>query len=231
MRSCAKWLTFCLAAGAWAFSSDHSETFNTDVGPVNITPIHDASMFIEGAGRVLYVDPVGEGSYKAGPKADFILITSDRPEHLDPAAIQHISKKNTAIIAPAAPAAHLRQSTPIANGETVRSGEIVIEAVPAFQAAADRGQSNGYILTYPGLRIYISGDTAFYPEMKAFKNIEVAFLAVGAAGTMSIEDAAKAVKLIKPKTLFPYRLPKGNADDIRRQLAVPGTEVRVRKWN
>jgi len=219
------------AAAASAASSDHSETFNTDVGPVNITPIHGASMFIEGAGRVLYIDPVGESSYKAGPKADIILITCDRPEHLDATAIQHISKKNTAIIAPAGPATQLKQSTAIANGETVRSGEIVIEAVPAFQTAADRGQANGYILTYPGLRVYVSGDTTFFPEMKTIKNIEVAFMSIGSPTGMSIEDAIKAVHVIKPKTLFPYRMPEGDTADIRKALNVPGTEVRMRKWN
>jgi len=225
-------LIFLLAAAASsAGSSDRSETFNTDVGPVNITPIHGAGMFIEGAGRVLYIDPVGESSYKAGPKADIILITSDGPEHLDATAIQHISKKNTAIIAPAGPAAHLKQSTAIANGETVRSAEIVIEAVPAFQTAADRGQANGYILTYPGLRIYISGDTTFFPEMKTIKNIDVAFMSIGSPTGMSIDDAVKALRLIKPKTLYPYRMPEGDPADIRKALVVPGTEVRMRKWN
>jgi L-ascorbate metabolism protein UlaG (beta-lactamase superfamily) len=231
MRAYIKSPIFLIAVGALAFSSDHSETFNTDVGPVNITPIHGASLFIEGAGRVLYVDPVGETAYKAGPKADIILITSDRPEHLDMAAIGHISKKNTAIVAPAGPAARLPHSTAIANGESVNSNEIVIEAVTSLQATSQRGQANGYVITYPGLRIYISGDTEIFPEMKALKNIDVAFLAMGSPGAMSIEDAAKAERLIKPKTLFPYRLPEGNADDLRKQLLLPGTEVRIRKWN
>jgi len=225
-----KWSLFLLALGASAFVSEHSELFNTDVGPVNITPIHGASLYIEGAGRVLYVDPAGESSYKAGPKADFILITSDRPEHLDTTAIGHISKKNTAIVAPAGPAARLPHATSIATGETVRAGEIVIEAVPAIPAGVERGQANGYVITYPGLRIYISGDTALFPEMKAIKNVDVAFLALGPEA-MSIEDAVKAVRLIRPKTLFPYRTLEGNGDDIRKQLAIPGTEVRVRKWN
>ncbi|HME10404.1 MAG TPA: MBL fold metallo-hydrolase [Bryobacteraceae bacterium] len=225
-----KWIVFLAAVGAWAFSSEHSELFNTDVGPVNITPIHNASLLIEGAGRVLYVDPVGESTHKAGPKADIILITSDKPDHLDPAAIAHISRKNTAIVAPAGPASKLPHSTAIANGETVRSSEIVIEATPSFHTAADRGQANGYVLTYPGLRIYISGDTGVFPEMKAIKNIDVAFFALGPDG-MSVDDAAKAVRLIKPKTLFPYRVLEGNADDLRKQLSAPGTEVRVRKWN
>ena len=226
-----KWVLFLFALVAFAFVSEHSETFTTDVGPVNITPIHHSSILIEGAGRALYVDPAGENTYKAGPKADLILITSDRPGHLDTAAIAHITKKNTAIVGPAGPTAHLQHATAIANGETIQSGEIVIEATPAFQAVSERGQANGYIITYPGLRIYISGDTGVFPEMKAIRNIDVAFLAMGPPEAMSVGDVIKAVRLIKPKTLFPYGSPEGNADDLRRQLATGATEVRIRKWN
>jgi L-ascorbate metabolism protein UlaG (beta-lactamase superfamily) len=225
-----RWLVFLLSFGAWAFVSEHSELFNTDAGPVNITPIRNASLLIEGAGRVLYVDPVGEISYKAGPKADIILLTSDKPDHLDTAAIQHISRKNTSIVAPAGPAAHLPRATAIDNGETVRSGEIVMEAVPAIAKGAQRGQANGYVITFPGLRIYISGDTEVFPEMKAIKNVDVAFFALDPQA-MSLEDAIKAVHLIRPKVLLPYRTLEGSSDDLRRQLSVPGTEVRVRKWN
>jgi L-ascorbate metabolism protein UlaG (beta-lactamase superfamily) len=224
-------LGLAVAAAAFAADRDRSELFNTDLGPVNVTPIQHASLFIEGGGRVLYVDPVGESSFKAGPKADLILITSDRPDHFDAAAISHISRKNTGIISPAGPAARLPRATAIGNGETVRSGEIVIEAVPAFSTAAERGQANGYVITFPGLRIYISGDTGVFPEMKTIKNIDVAFLAVGAPETMSIEDGAKAVRLIKAKIVYPYHYAEGNAQELRTQLTAPGTEVRVRKWN
>lgn len=225
-----KWLVALVALGAYAFVSEHSELFNTDAGPVYITPIHNASLLIEGAGRAIYVDPVGEISYKAGPKADIILITSDKPEHLDLAAIQKISRKNTSIVAPSGPAAHLQRATAISNGETVRSGEIVMEAVPAIATGAERGQANGYVITFPGLRIYISGDTGVFPEMKAIKNVDVALFAMGQEA-MSVDDATKAVRLIKPKVLLPYRTLDGNSDDLRRQLSVAGTEVRIRKWN
>jgi L-ascorbate metabolism protein UlaG (beta-lactamase superfamily) len=224
-------LGLAIAAAVLGADREHSELFNTDAGPVNITPIHHASMFIESGGRVIYVDPVGERSYKVGPKADLILITSDGPEHLDAAAISHISRKGTGIIAPVGPASRLPHGTAMGNGETVSSGEIVIEAVPSFLKEADRGQGNGYVLTLPGLRIYISGDTGVFPEMKAIKNIDVAFLAVGGPDSMSTEDAAKAVRLMKPKMVYPYRYPDSSSDDIRKQLATPGTEIRMRKWN
>jgi L-ascorbate metabolism protein UlaG (beta-lactamase superfamily) len=216
-------LAAIIAGGA----SDRGEYFTTDSGPVTITLVHHASFVIEGAGRVVYVDPGGEGNYKGLPKADLILITNDRPDHLDMSSIGHFSRKTTGIIAPTGAAARLPHSTTMNPGETVRLGEIMIEAEPVSPA----GQGNGYVLTYPGLRVYISGDTAFYPEMNKIKNIDVAFLSVGTADTMSIEDAAKAVRAIKPKILYPCHYRDTSPDEIRKQLAVAaGTEVRMRNW-
>ena len=40
----------------------------------------------------------------------------------------------------------------------------------------DKGRGNGYVLTFGDKRVYISGDTECTPEMKALKNIDVAFL-------------------------------------------------------
>jgi L-ascorbate metabolism protein UlaG (beta-lactamase superfamily) len=215
-------LAAILAAGA----ADRGEYFSTDSGPVNMTLVHHASFVIENGGRVIYVDPTGEGSYKGLPKADLILITKDDPDHLDMAAIGRYSRKTTAIIAPPGPAARLTHSTAMNPGETVRMGEIMIEAEPVSPAT----QGNGYVVTLPGLRVYISGDTGFYPEMKTIKNIDVAFLSVGSPGTMSFDDALKAIHAIKPKVLYPYQYRGTSPDEIRKQLATPGTEVRMRNW-
>jgi len=215
-------LAAIIAAGA----ADRGEYFSTDSGPVNITLVHHASLVIEGVGRVVYVDPTGEGNYKGLPKADLILITNDRPDHLDMAAIGHSSRKTTAIIAPAGPAPRLPHSTAMNPGETVRLGEIMIEA----ERASEPGQGNGYVVTYPGLRVYISGDTGFYPEMNKIKNIDVAFLSLGTPDTMSLDDATKAVRAIKPKILYPCHYRDTSRDEIRKQLSAAGTEVRVRNW-
>ena len=194
-------------------------------------------MVIEAADRAVYVDPTGEGNYKGLPKADLVLITNDRPDHFDPAAISRCSRKTTAIIAPAGPASRLPHSTALGKGETVSFGEIMIHAEPAHATSAPDGKSdpqgqagNGYVLTYPGLRIYISGDTGFYPEMKAIKNIDIAFLSMGTPDTMPLADALKAVELIKPKILYPDHFRDTSLDEMRKQIRAAETEVRVRNW-
>lgn len=215
-----------------AAAADRGEYFNTSSGPVNIVLVHHASLVIEAADRAVYVDPTAEGNYKGLPKADLVLVTNDRPDHFDPAAISRYSKKTTAIIAPPGPAARLAHSTALGKGETVSLGEIMIHAESARPAAASTqtNPGNGYVLTYPGLRIYISGDTGFYPEMKAIKNIDIAFLSMGTPDSMSLDDAVKSAEAIRPKVLYPNHFRDMSVDDIRQQFHVAETEVRVRNW-
>jgi L-ascorbate metabolism protein UlaG (beta-lactamase superfamily) len=221
-------LVFAAAAGLIA-ASDRGEYFTTDAGPVTVALIHHAAMVLEGMNRVIYVDPTSNGNYKGLPKADLVLITNDQPDHLELQAINKYSRKTTATIAPQGPSAKLPHCTAVSNGETVHFGEIVIEAVPAYGPGHEKGQGNGYVITYPGLRVYISGDTGFYPEMKNLKNIDVAFFAVG-SDTMPVEDAVKALQTIKPRIAYPYHYRDAKVEDLRKQLMVPGVDVRVRNW-
>jgi|SRR5580700_5601822 L-ascorbate metabolism protein UlaG (beta-lactamase superfamily) len=227
-----------LAAAIAAPCADPGDLFSTGLGPVTIAPVHHASMVIQGTGRVIYVDPTGAGNYKGRAKADLVLVTAADADHFDPAFLARAAK-NAAIVGPVEIGAGLKRFTPLENGKTIQFGDITIEAVPAYspsKADAKPGQQqargNGYVLTYPGLRIYVSGSTALIPEMKAIKNIDVAFLAVGSPGALSPEDAVQAILQIKPKTVYPYQYGQTSLDDIRKQLlhAVPGVEVRVRNW-
>ena len=67
-----------------------------------------------------------------------------------------------------------------------------------------KGRGNGYVLTYGGKRFYISGDTENIPEMRALKNIDVAFVCMNLPYTMPVEEAAEAVKAFHPKMVYPY---------------------------
>jgi len=60
------------------------------------------------------------------------------------------------------------------------------------------------VLTLGGKRIYLSGDTEDIPEMRGLKNIDVAFLCMNLPYTMTVEQAASAVRDFKPKIVYPY---------------------------
>ncbi|MEJ0001853.1 MAG: hypothetical protein WDN09_01555 [bacterium] len=55
-----------------------------------------------------------------------------------------------------------------------------------------------------GTRVYISGDSSGTPEMKALKDIDMAFVAMNLPYTMGIEEAADAVLAFVPKKVYPY---------------------------
>jgi L-ascorbate metabolism protein UlaG (beta-lactamase superfamily) len=69
------------------------------------------------------------------------------------------------------------------------------------------GEAAGYVLTQPdGRRIYVAGDTNVFSDMALIQELyqpELAFLPIGDHFTMSPYEAAKAVRLLKPKKVIP----------------------------
>ena len=66
-----------------------------------------------------------------------------------------------------------------------------IEAVPAYNIKGrggngkpntSKGSANGYVITFGDKRVYVAGETENVPEVKALKQIDVAFLPVNDTG-------------------------------------------------
>jgi L-ascorbate metabolism protein UlaG (beta-lactamase superfamily) len=60
------------------------------------------------------------------------------------------------------------------------------------------------VLTLGQTRIYIAGDTENIPEMSSLKNIRIAFLSMNQPYTMTPEQVADAVNMIKPEIVYTY---------------------------
>ena len=228
---------FALAAFAWAVAEP--QTFPTSGGPVKITPLNHASTLIEAAGKIIYLDPSKPVKFAALPKADLILITDIHGDHMDPDSIKEISKSDTEIISSPAVAQTVTTAKPIANGETKTWQSLTIEAVPAYNIKRgpapgkffhDKGRGNGYVLTYGGKRFYFSGDTEGVPEMRALKNIDVAFVCMNLPYTMPPEEAADAVKAFHPRIVIPYHYRGSDLTVFQKALEGTGIEVRLLDW-
>ncbi len=215
------------------------DEFATSAGKVAITPVHHASMMIEANGKVIQVDPWSQGNYDGMPKADLILITDIHPDHLDAKEIEAVRKAGTTIIAPAAVAQTVPEAKVLANGQTTSWEGWTIEAVPMYNIKRgpsegkfyhDKGRGNGYVLTFGGKRFYIAGDTEGIPEMRALKNIDVAFVPMNLPYTMTPEEAADAVKDFHPKVVYPYHYRGSDPKAFSAALAGTGIEVRLRDW-
>lgn len=227
-----------LAAGLLLSLPLCADIFPTDAGTVQITPIQHASLLIESGGKVIYIDPA-QGSYDHRPKADLILITDIHGDHMAPKIVSSLSKDSTVILAPEAVAKTITQAKIIRNGESQRFGDWQIEAIPMYNLTRgpepgklfhDKGRGNGYILTYGGKRFYFSGDTEGIPEMRARKNIDVAFVCMNLPYTMTPAEAAAAVKAFHPKVVYPYHYGKSDLEEFKKGLEDSGIEIRLRNW-
>jgi L-ascorbate metabolism protein UlaG (beta-lactamase superfamily) len=224
---------------SFAYCAAVAQKFPTSAGEVTITPLYHASTLIEAGGKIIYLDPAKPAKFGGLPKADLILITDIHQDHMDPAAIAEISKAGTEILAAPAVVATVNTARPIANGETKTWQGWTIEAIPAYNLTRgpapgklfhDKGRGNGYVLTYGGVRFYFSGDTENIPEMRALKNIDVAFVCMNLPYTMPPEEAADAVKAFHPKIVIPYHYHGSDLAVFKRGLEGTGIEVRLLDW-
>ncbi len=232
------WL-FIAAVAASGQPKRPVEEFAASGGTVRITPVRHGSLMIEAGGQVLHVDPWSQGNYEGLPQADIILITDIHGDHLDRAMVQKLKKAGTVTIGPEAVAKALEGVTVLRNGETTQVGPWTIEAVPMYNLKRgpaegklyhDKGRGNGYVITWGGKRIYISGDTEGVPEMRALQNIDVAFVCMNLPFTMPPEEAAEAVKAFRPKIVYPYHYRGSDLSVFQRGLEGTGIEVRIRDW-
>ena len=208
-------------------------------GNITITPINHATLQIAHANHVIDIDPVAQGTYASLAAPDIILVTDVHGDHLDPATVAKLKKPGTKVVAPAAAAARLEGAIAIANGETKPVDGVSIEAVPMYnltrgpaagQLFHDKGRGNGYVITLGGKRIYVAGDTECVPEIKALKNIDVAFVPMNLPYTMPPSEAAACVKAFKPAIVYPYHYRGSNLEEFAAALKDSGVEVRVRDW-
>ncbi len=228
-----------LALALPMFAATQTQTFQTSAGDVKITPLYHASTLIEAGGKTIYLDPAKPAKLDSTPKADLILVTDIHQDHMDPASEAAVTKSGTEIFAPPAVVATITTAKPISNGETKTWQGWTIEAIPAYNLTRgpsagklyhDKGRGNGYVLTYGGKRFYFSGDTEGVPEMRALKNIDVAFVCMNLPYTMPPNEAAEAVKAFHPKIVIPYHYRGSDLSVFKKGLEGTGIEIRTLEW-
>jgi L-ascorbate metabolism protein UlaG (beta-lactamase superfamily) len=212
---------------------------NTSAGVVEMHFFGHASLMFKVNGFVIYIDPVrSSGNYDFFPKADIILVTHEHGDHLDVNLIDSLKKPGTLVFCNMNTLAKIKWAMAMKAGDRQEINNIIIEAVPAYNIVNERapgqpfhpkGTGLGYILSIGGKRFYIAGDTENTPEMKALKNIDVAFLPMNLPYTMTPAMVADAARAFKPKILYPYHFGETNTDEIVKLLKDSGIEVRIRE--
>lgn len=223
------------------------DKLQTAMGILTIQPIEHASLVLSVHGLTIYADPVNADYFKGQPAPDIILITDIHGDHFDSKTIDAVKKAGTLLVVPQVVADKLTAADKehlvvLKNGGETKQSGISIRAIPMYNlpesatAMHTKGRGNGYVLGIGGKLIYLSGDTQGIPEMRALKNIDVAFVCMNLPYTMDVKEAADAVLDFKPKIVYPYHYRgKDGLSDINafKKLVEAGNghiEVRLRNW-
>jgi L-ascorbate metabolism protein UlaG (beta-lactamase superfamily) len=217
----------------------------TKDGDLIIHPVNHATLVLGWKNIVVYVDSVGGAQRFAGlPGPNLIVVTDIHGDHLNGGTLKAVAGEKTSIIVPAAVASdagmpeELRSHLIILNnGESKEIQGVNVEAVPMYNLTPARakfhtkGRGNGYVLTFGDKRVYLSGDTEDIPEMRALKNIDVAFVCMNLPYTMTVDQAASAVREFRPKIVYPYHYRGSDLDKFKTLVGESsGVEVRLRDW-
>lgn len=107
---------------------------------------------------------------------------------------------------------------PVIEGDEVRYG----------------GVACGFVIEVEGKKIYHAGDTGLTTEMSLLEDegIDVALLPIGGYYTMDVADAARAVRMIKPRVVIPMHyntFPRieANPNDFARLVGEMFADVKI----
>jgi len=225
-------------------------------GDILVRPLAHSSVQIEFGGRVIQVDPWSRANLSTAKPADLILVTDADAgaHHLDVKAIEQVRKSGAPVVIPESGKAKVPDGTVLGNGQHRDIAGFSIDVIASYDVTPGdpfhaKGVANGYIVTLGGKRVFLAGVTECVPEIKALRNIDVAFVPMNLPnGRMTPTAVADCLRTIKPKIAYPYHFdqayigrlsgrggqPAAAATDTVRSLADAvkndGIEVRLGEW-
>jgi L-ascorbate metabolism protein UlaG (beta-lactamase superfamily) len=184
--------------------------------------------------KTLVFDPA-DVEPKTFKKVDAILITHDHFDHLDESIVRDIHERTRClVIADSTSAKKLRSTVASDKLREVRVGsELKIDNVTVraegFNHPADTPVSF-LVTTEDDIKIYHTGDTLPFPEMKRIGERsppDLVFCTVGVpAPGASPETGVEIVKMVKPKVAVPYHAPKADSTKFAELLSKEAPQVR-----
>lgn len=218
------------------------------VNDIKIQPIVHGTVVLEWNDITIYVDPYGGAEkFKTLKDPDIIIITHAHGDHLNVETLKGLNTKDAIFVVPLSVAEELPKGMKkdiviLNNDDSTEVKGIPVKAIPMYNLPNDdtarhsKGWGNSYKITLNNKNIYISGDTEDIPEMRALKNIDIAFICMNLPFTMTEEQAASAVLEFKPSIVYPYHY-RGRPDMSDTALFKklvndknPEIEVRLRDW-
>ncbi len=201
----------------------------TTIGSVEFERFIQSAFRVQSGDTVVYVDP---HRLEGGPPADLILITHEHFDHMDPNAINAIATDETVIVANAPCARQLEgkvkgKIVAVQEGDAVSEKGVEVRAVAGYNGHHPRGFNVGYVFRVGDQTVFHGGDTDRVPEMSSLGDVDVALLPIGGTYTMAEEEAAEAVRMIRPKTAIPMHYGYATGGDPQRFASLVGADASV----
>lgn len=156
-------------------------------------------------------------------KPDLILVTHEHHDHAD------TTRFDSLVVCP--PNFETKKSQQMKIGE-----KKIIEGIKIEMVSSSHHQSKyatGFVFEIEGKRLYHTGDT-YLDGVKPLENIDVFFVPIGGYYTMNIDEAVKALKIVKPKLAIPMHYNtfpqiKADPEEFKRKAEKEEFEVKVLK--
>lgn len=161
-------------------------------------------------GLTVYVDPWGIPPGE--PRADIVFLTHAHFDHLSDEDLARVRTERTIVVAPHDVAAGLLSGDvrAVKPGEWIEACGLDVQVVAAYNNHPDRLDAHprdnnwvGYAMALGDARYYFAGDTDHTPELESVTT-DVVFVPIGGTYTMDVEEAAAAVRKMRPKIAVPY---------------------------